>query len=175
MKRKFSILILIILFAGVIFFTPAIPVLAVSNRKNPKQCFYSYAGYKTGFVISYTHSVNKGRVHDFYAVTENNKLLLDRTIFVSYGAGIPEPEETPGAKFMVLENGYEISNLNRIVPRLMMAVGIVADHGLTLFQHGEAFEYPFTDYFAPQTSIILEIKRVNLAEYIKKHMEDSKN
>lgn len=168
MKNKISILISIILLAGVIIFTPAFPVLAISNRKNPGQCFYSYAGYKTGFVISYTHSVNKGRVHDVYFITKDKKLLLDRTIFVSYGAGIPEPEETPGAEFKVLDNGYEISNLNRIVPKLTMAVGIIANHSIKFSHADEACEYPLTDFFAPQTSIILEIKRINLAEYIKK-------
>lgn len=165
MKTRIYFLISIIL-AGVILFTPALPVLAITNRKNNSEHYFSRDGYKNGFVISYTHSVNKGRVHDVYSVTEDKKLLLDRTIFVSYGAGIPEPEETPGAKFTVLENGYEISNLNRIVPKLTMAVGIIAEHGLTLYHHNVAFEYPFTDYFEPQTSITLEITRVNLVKYI---------
>lgn len=162
----FSFLIIILLL-GTIFFVPSINVLAISSRKNPEQRFYSRAGYKNNFVISYTHSVNKGRVHDIYTKTEDNQLKLDKTIFVSYGAGIPEPEETPGAEFKVLDNGYEISNLNRIVPKLTMAVGIIANHVITFYYDKEALDYPLTDFFAPQTSLILEIKRVNLVEYIK--------
>lgn len=171
MKKCFSICIFSFLLAGVILFTPALPVLVIKNRKNPKECVYSYSGYKNGFVINYTHSVNKGRVHDFYTVTENKQLLLDRTVFVSYGAGIPEPSETPGANFTVLENGYEISNLNRVVSKLTMAVGIIANHELTLYKNNAEINYPFTNFFAPQTSLILEIKRINLAEYIKKHIK----
>lgn len=165
MKRLLGFLFFFILFAGVLF-TPAISVLAISNRKNTNECYFSRAGYKNNFVISYTHSVNKGRVHDVYTKTKDKKLLLDKTIFVSYGAGIPEPEETPGAEFKVLEDGYEISNLNRIVPKLTMAVGLVANHSITMYKNKTASEYPLTDFFEPQTSIILEIKKVSLLKYI---------
>lgn len=164
MKRLIGFLFILIVLAGVIF-APAIPVLAISSRKNSSRRFYSYDGYRNGFVISYTHSVNKGRVHDFYTKTKDNQLKLDRTVFVSYGAGIPEPEETPGAEFKVLDSGYEISNLNRIVPKLTMAVGIIANHGISFNSENE-WEVPLTDYFEPQTSIILEIKRVSPADYI---------
>lgn len=158
-------LFIILILLGIIFLIPSIPVLAIYNRKNPNQRFYSRIGYKNGFVISYTHSVNKGRVHDFYTKTEDNQLKLERTIFVSYGAGIPEPEETPGAVFTVLENGYEISNLNRIVPKLTMAVGLIANHAITFYYESKSVDYSLTDFFEPQTSITLEIKKINLLEY----------
>lgn len=165
MKRLIGFLFSILIITGV-FLIPVIPVLSISSRKDITKRFYSTSAYKNGFVISYTHSVNKGRVHDVYFITDDNKLKLDKTIFVSYGAGIPEPEETPGAEFKVLENGYEISNLNRVVPKLTMAVGIIANHSLTLHKHNSDFEYSFTDFFEPQTSIILQIKKISLLEYI---------
>jgi len=96
-KRLFSVLALI-LFAGGIFLFPALPVLSVSNRKNMSQRFYFMKGFKDGFSISYTHSVNKGRVKDFYKAKGRN-LVCGRTVFVSYGAGIPEPQGMPGAVF----------------------------------------------------------------------------
>lgn len=159
-----------ILLAGTFFFVPAKTVLSISNRKNPKQRFYSVEGAEYGFCISYTHSVNKGRVHDYYRPSPDNKLILDRTIFVSYGAGIPEPEETKGAVFTVLPNGYEISGLNRTVPQLVMAVGLIAEHSIAFLDDEDSLnltEHFLKDYFAPQTSIILKIKRVSLFEYIK--------
>ena len=149
-------------------FLPAIRVLSISGRKNPEKIFYSTAFYKEGFIISYTHSVNKGRVHDFYRPAKGGGLELYKTEFVSYGAGIPEPEEPPGAVFPVTDDGYFIENLHRNVPRLTMAVGIIANHSIAA---GTDFdgqkEYFLTDYFAPQTSIILEIKRVIFIDYIK--------
>lgn len=159
MKKLLPVSFVILI--GVILFTPVIPVLAVYNRKNPSEVFYSAKGYKNGFVISYTHSVNKGRVHDYYRRTTKNELELYQTQFVSYGAGIPEPEETPGAVFTVTDTGYFISELNRVVPQLMMAVGIIANHSITF----EGKEYFLTDYFAPQTSLFLKFKRVSLVTY----------
>ncbi len=167
-KRTFFILIILILIICSVLFVPSYTVLSVSDRKIPSQKIYSRAAFKDGFIISYTHSVNKGRVHDFYKTTDNSQIELYKTEFVSYGAGIPEPGETPGAFFTVKEDGYFIENLNRIVPRLAMAVGIIANHSLAA---GKEFtgqkEYPLTDFFPPQTSIILEIKRVSLFSYIK--------
>ena len=78
MKKIFTIIILLFI-AGGIFFTPFITVLSVSSRKTSPLRFYSIDGYKKGFVISYTHSVNKGRVHDFYRHTDDDKLELYKT------------------------------------------------------------------------------------------------
>ena len=169
-KKKLLIIIIsfiILLTAGVTLFTPCISVLSVHNRKLKEQSFYSIDGYKKGFVISYTHSVNKGRVHDYYRRTSDNKIELYKTSFVSYGAGIPEPGEMPGAVFAVKDNNYEISGINRVVPRLVMAVGLVARHTIvfdTSFTIGSK-EFLLTDFFEPQTSIILEYKKVSLVSY----------
>lgn len=160
---KLFIALFLVGFTVLVFFTPAVNVLSVSNRKAPDEKIISKAAYRDGFVISYTHSVNKGRVHDFYHILADKQLELNETVFVSYGAGIPEPEETEGADFTVLENGYQISNLHRVVPELMMAVGIIANHSITICET----EYFLTDYFAPQTSLILEIKRISLFNIIK--------
>ena len=166
--KKIIFLIILIFAAGSFFLLPAVRVLSVSSRKNPEQFFYSAAACKEGFIISYTHSVNKGRVHDYYKALPDKALELYQTQFVSYGAGIPEPEETPGAVFTVTDDGYFITNLSRKVPRLTMAVGIIANHTIAT---GSEFrgqkEYPLTAFFPPQTSIILEIKRVSIFNYLK--------
>ena len=158
----------VLLVAAVIFFTPYINVLSIQSRKIQPQRFYSTEGYSKGFVISYTHSVNKGRVHDFYRPAKNGGLELYKTEFVSYGAGIPEPEETPGAVFTVTDDGYFIENLNRYLPRLTMAVGLIANHSLAAgSDFYEQREYFLTSFFEPQTSIILEIKRISLFKYMR--------
>ena len=176
MKKKFLLFISLIILAGAVFLLPVKPVLVISSKAKTAdtasaKCYYSASGYKNGFIISYTHSVNKGRVHDYYRHTKNNKLELYQTKFVSYGAGIPEPEETPGAVFFVSDNCYTISNLHRELAELNMAVGLIAKHSIsfekqrqqTLQLNREKF---LTDFFPPQTCITLKIKRVNLADYI---------
>ena len=87
-----SVCVFAILFGIVMLTAPVISVLSISNRKTQSQrIFYSIKNLDD-FVISYTHSVNKGRVHDYYSVGNNGVLILNQTEFVSYGAGIPEPE-----------------------------------------------------------------------------------
>lgn len=168
-EKKIAILIIILIIGG-IFFTPVISVLAISSRKNPVQRVYSVDGYKNGFIISYTHSVNKGRVKDFYTVNDNRELLCDATIFVSYGAGIPEPQDFPNAVFENTKDGYKITNINRISKTLTAAVGIIANHAITILKSSDSnsdfTEYFFTDFFEPQTSVILQIKRVSFIDYI---------
>lgn len=173
-STKLSIIIFISLLVIVAICTlglPTVKVFSISNRKNPSERYYSKDGLKNGFTISYTHSVNKGRVHDYYLCQKDDTILLDHTTFVSYGAGIPEPEETPGAIFTVTPEGYTISNLKRVVPRLVMAVGIIANHSIVFdynydFKSDANKEIKLTDLFEPQTSIILEVKRVALINYI---------
>lgn len=166
-KRFFLFLTTILILAGMIFFLPATKVLVISNRKNQSEKLISKAGYEKGFIISYTHSVNKGRVHDFYKSIEKNQLELYQTEFVSYGAGIPEPYETEGATFEVTDNGYFIKNLNRKLPKFLMAVGVIANHSITIGSSmSDGQELFLTEYFPPQTSLIFEIRRVSLFEII---------
>ena len=172
MKRIIKTSLFFVIFCcliSAVCFAPVINVLSIRSRKCEPKIFYSIDGYSKGFVISYTHSVNKCRVHDFYKRTDDDKLELYKTSFVSYGAGIPEPEETPGAVFTVTNDSYIIENLNRVVPRLVMAVGLTARHTIvfdTSFTIGSK-EFIFTDYFEPQTSIILEYKKVSLISYLR--------
>lgn len=171
MNRKKGLLIcslVIILCAAFFFCIPCIKVLSISSRLDHEKMYCVKAKNLKGYEISYTHSVNKGRVHDCYQILDDDTLLLDTTIFVSYGAGIPEPEETPGAVFSVTERGYEISNLQRKLKKYLMAVGIIANHGLTLkYANGETQYFTMTDLFAPQTSLVFEIARVSLFTYMK--------
>ena len=166
-KKKvflFTALFLLIL-GGVALFTPSKTLLAIYNRKNPEQRVYSAEAYRKGFIISYTHSLNKGRIHDYYKCDKKKGgLILDRMYFVSYGAGISEPEEIPGATFTALDDSYIISDINRFVPKLVMAVGLIADHTFAVDQE-EIKELSLKDYFAAQTSLIFEIEKVSLVEY----------
>ena len=166
MNKRILFTLIIFILGGVIFFVPSKTVLAIYNRKNPDEKVYSAQGYKDGFIISYTHSVNKGRIHDYYKCDrKQDGLILQSMYFVSYGAGIPEPEEIPGATFTKLDDSYIISNINRFVPKLVMAVGVVADHTFAV-NKADFNEIPLKDFFEPQTSLIFEIEKVSIAGYL---------
>ena len=171
MKKVFLLMALALLLAVNL---PAVRVLSISNRKNLSERIYSRSAMARGFVISYTHSVNKGRVHDFYFPLKSGEMELSMTEFVSYGAGIPESSETEGARFRVTKNGYVIENLHRVLPRLLMAVGVVAEHSLAIPDTSELLDTDFSkefflkDFFKPQTSLVFEVRRVSLVSYFMK-------
>ena len=168
MNKKYAIVIICcsVFLVAAALFTPTKTVLSISSRKNTVKHIYSAQAIPDGFIISYTHSVNKGRVHDYYKCDlENKKLVLQSTHFVSYGAGIPEPEETPGAEFTVLGDDYTISNINRTMPKLVMAVGVIADHTFAVDKAGSFDELLLADFFPPQTSLIFEIKKASPVDY----------
>ncbi len=143
---------------------PLIRTLSISNRKNHSERIYSTRAVKEGFSVNYTHSVNKGRVHDYYRILKSGQLELYKTRFVSYGAGIPEPYESENADFLVADDGYVIEGLNRRLPKLVMAVGVIAEHSVTV---GDA-ELFLKDFFKPQTSLVFEVKRLSILKLISK-------
>lgn len=159
--KDFLFVFLWLLFCSCFLFAPMVECLGVSNRKHSAQKFYSREALG-GFVISYTHSVNKGRVHDYYEC-KDGKLFLDRTDFVSYGAGISEVTENPDSVFFDEDGSYSLRGLNRRYDYFYMAVGVIAEHSITIGDD----EMFLKDYFPPQTSLKFEIKRVSLLEYIQ--------
>ena len=175
LSKKILFISIFILIFGAFFLVPVIPVLSITNRKAPNQKVYSIGGFKNGFIISYTHSVNKGRVKDYYTIKSDYTLLCDKSVFLSYGAGIPEPQDFPDAVFSVTSEGYTITNINRNLQKLTMAVGIIANHSITILNSNvvnsqtefyDSKEFFLTDFFEPQTSINLQIKRVSLIKYL---------
>ena len=136
----------------IILFKPIFPKLLINkkvfNIKNKE------------FVISYTHSVNKGLVRDYYIIKDKN-IILSKTRFVSYGAGIPEPEETQN--FIRTDDYMEINDINKKIDNLYLFVGTIANHIIEI--DGEKIE--LKKIFKPQSSLKIEYKILSLFEYIK--------
>ncbi|MGP1459764.1 MAG: DUF1850 domain-containing protein [Treponema sp.] len=162
LKKSFP-LIAALIFAAALF-VPCIDVLCVSSRKNPLEKVYSRKAARS-FALSYTHSVNKGRVRDFYRFSLAGTVLLVKTAFVSYGAGIPEPEDlggnASGAVFSVSPDAYEISGMDFEISRLVMANGVTANHAIEV----KGSRFFLNDYFLPQTSLVFERRRVSFIQY----------
>lgn len=154
--------VLFVSIAVVLSFIPFIRVLSITDLRQKSEKIYSRSALD-GFVISYTHSVNKGRVHDYYICTPDNLLQVEKTVFVSYGAGIPElGDYIEGAVFSITPQGYELSGFDRKVPVLVMAVGQIAEHSVTV--NGD--EFFLADYFRRKASLEFCIKRVSPIMYM---------
>ena len=161
-KKKRILLIPAGLCAGLLlflFFVPSVKCLSISERNNARNVFYSRKALE-GFEISYTHSVNKGRVHDCFIV-EGDELVVEKSRFVSYGAGIPEVQDAEGAVFSVTDDGYEISWQDRRMKSFDMAVGLIANHSINI----DGNEISMQELFPPQTGIRFKVCHVPVLRY----------
>ena len=144
--------IIVLLALIIILFIPIFPKLLINNK--------IFNIEKKEFIISYTHSVNRGRVRDYYII-KSKYIILSKTRFMSYGAGIPEPEKRQ--KFIETEDYIEISDINRKIDNLYLFVGTIANHRIEI--DGEEIE--LKKIFKPQSSLKIEYKILSLFEYIK--------
>ena len=138
---------------------PCVRCVSIRERNDEGKSFFSRNALQ-GFEIAYTHSVNKGRVHDCFSV-QGNELVVEKSRFVSYGAGIPEVQDAPDAVFTVLDDGYQISWQDRRMKSFDMAVGLVANHSITIGGR----EIPMQELFPPQTGIRFKVERVPVLKY----------
>lgn len=151
-KMKKFIISLIVIILSFILFIPIFPKLIINKKV--------FNIRSREFVISYIHSVNKGKVRDYYII-KNKNIILSKTRFVSYGAGIPEPEN--GQKFIIMDDYAEISDINKKIDDLYLFVGTIANHKIEI----DESEIELKKIFKPQTSIKIEYKILSLFEYIK--------
>ena len=152
MKKIIVVLLSLLLFITI----PIFPRLVLKSVKDNNK--YIYHLEKKEFIISYTHSVNKGRVRDYYII---DNIILDKTTFVSYGAGIAEPENNEN--IIIKDDNIEINNINRIIKDFYLFVGIIAEHSITIDDN----EIMLKSLFKPQTNINIKYRNVSLIELIK--------
>ena len=167
MKRTIIIAVIFLALIFVLFFLPLFTVLSISNRKNPSEKIYFTDGKE--FVISYTHSVNKGRVHDYYK-TDGKNFVLYKTEFVSYGAGMPEIEETPGAVFYEADGTYTMEYKRNVGRSFLLSVGVIARHSISI----NGNEFFLEDFFEPKTSLVFNNKKIPIIEYTISKIEYKK-
>ncbi|ELV06408.1 DUF1850 domain-containing protein [Brachyspira hampsonii] len=138
---------------------PLFPRLVLNSVKNNKVNFIFNINKKE-FLISYTHSVNKGRIRDYYIINDNNDIVLEKTRFVSYGAGISDPQ---GDENIIITDDYiEINNINKVIKDLYLFIGIVADHRIEF----DGKEIKLDTLFKPQINIKIQYKKVSLFKMI---------
>lgn len=144
--------IIVLLALIIILFIPIFPKLLINNK--------IFNIEKKEFIISYTHSVNRGRVRDYYII-KSKYIILSKTRFMSYGAGIPELEKRQ--KFRETEDYIEISDINRKIDNLYLFVGTIANHKIEIDEK----KIELKEIFKPQENIKIEYKILSIFEYIK--------
>lgn len=170
------------LLASAVLFVPILSAFCVYDAGNPGSTLLPdkpdlaavpslIAGARTaetGFVVSYTHSVNKGRVRDYCVLLPDGSVLVTKTRFVSYGAGMPEPE---GSEAFAVDGEYlELRNINLRIPRLVLRVGVIANHEIEC--GGRVFA--LSDYFEPQSAVVIGRRKIPLIDYIRSNRMNAK-
>ena len=112
-----------------------------------------------GFEISFTHSVNRGRVVDIYSI-EGSTLVLRATRFSSYGAGMPDP--TGSQTFVQKDDYYELGGIDMPLESLTMQTGVIADHHLAA--NGQ--EHIFNELVPSQTRLTLRAEQKSAAQLL---------
>jgi hypothetical protein len=109
---------------------PIIPVLEIVDAGSGRIVFCARVRQGEEFGLSFVHSVNRRPVYDTLRV-ENDHLVIVKSRFDSFGAGMPESSTAEGT-LAVAPDGWLEWTVNRPVPELTLRVGRVADHTLRL-------------------------------------------
>lgn len=155
---KIIIAVIIILF--ILFIIP-IKVLIAEDYGNGE--YLNAWRIKSGFTISYIHSVELTEVLEIYSI-EDDEIVLKETYFHSYGAGLPA---TTIYDFEMTSDGFRIFNIDEIMETLIYRTGAVrANHKLII----EDNEYEFLEFSNGQTAVHFQIKKMSFLEYFIKEV-----
>lgn len=113
------------------------------------------------FVLSFTHSVNKRPVFDTLRV-QGDHLVIVKSVFDAFGAGMPEASTGEG-QLSVLPGGWLLWSVNRPVPEIIVRVGEVANHTLTI----KARKLSLVDLAEPGTALAFRVQMVSLFATMK--------
>ena len=143
MSRSRIVVGILVIVAAFFLFYPLYPVLRVANVKKAELLFCARMAENEEFVLSFIHSVNKRPVFDTLRI-EGNQLLIVKSRFDSFGAGMPEGSQMG-------QDGWLEWVVNRPVPEVTLFVGWVANHSLRL----KGREIPLSDLAEPGTLLSL--------------------
>ncbi len=144
-------------FLAVILVVPFSPRFVVVEKDSGRVLFQ--APFREGLVFSirYTHSVNKSPVIDEFRMERDGTVVLLRTVFFSFGAGIPT-EAPPGAVMRTTAEGIEIDGIEQRIAPFLLFVGTEAGHELILA--GE--RVPLASIIPPQSTVRFTVRRFSL-------------
>jgi hypothetical protein len=91
------------------------------------------------FTLSFTHSVEKSEVTDYFRIDDGHRIILYQTEFGSLNTGLPAVV-SGGEVFERTDRGFRLSNLKRVLPEILLWVH--EDHGGSLGVDGRVVSLP---------------------------------
>jgi hypothetical protein len=142
----------------VLLFYPGNIVLKLTAAKSGRVVFCAPVTDGEEFLLSFIHSVNKRPVYETLRVAGNH-LLIVKSRYDSFGAGMPEASTQEGS-LRVDRDGWLEWTVNREVPEIKFFVGWVANHTLCL----KGRETILANIVEPGTSLSIRVQKVSYFE-----------
>lgn len=117
------------------------------------------------FEVTFTHSLNLSPVTDVFEWT-GNEMILQKSIFKTFGAGIPIPSDGIGAELVHIDGHYELLGIDKPMQSFSVMTQIIPDHHIAF----KDFDMRLLDHSGPGKSVVIEVKRVpRLVRLIANH------
>ncbi|RPJ04657.1 MAG: DUF1850 domain-containing protein [Deltaproteobacteria bacterium] len=161
MIKKVGIFVFSLAAVITFFFCPLHRVLRITTAKEGKVILCAEMGEGEEFILSFVHSVNKRPVYDTLRI-EGNHLLIVKSRYDSFGAGMPETS-TGNMNLQFDKEGWLVWTVNRPVPEVNLFVGRVANHSLRIKDR----EMALADLVEPGTSLSIRTFRASFVDIWK--------
>jgi hypothetical protein len=154
---------LVVVGAGVVglLLWPFIPALELVDGRSGRVVFCARVQPGEEFVLAFVHSVNKRPVYDTLRA-EADHLVIVRSRFDSFGAGMPEAS-TPEGRLTIAKDGWLEWTVNRAVPEITVRVGWVAEHTL----HIKDREIRLADLTEPGKPLTMRVRELRMFDLLK--------
>lgn len=157
--KKLFILILIL----ITLFTPIKKQFTIINGNTGKFVYLDDIEKYKNFYITFIHSVNRTPVNEYYKIVDD-RIILYKTSFYSYGAGMSDGSDIPNSIMTFNENGLVQLDLYKEFNEITYYVGTFANHTL----HFGDKELMLKDLLEPKSPAIFSIKKVSIYTIITK-------
>jgi hypothetical protein len=145
--------------AGVMVFWPLVSVLRISPPPNGTALYCVRMQPGEEFVLSYVHSVNRRPVYDTLRAVGDH-LVIVGSRFDSFGAGMPDGSD---GQLAIAPDGWLVYRVERPTPEVVVRVGRVAEHTLTI--KGE--QLALTRLAPPGSPLRLQVTRASIVDLIR--------
>lgn len=150
-----------VVFLIALFFLPCIKGVAIKDYRTGKLLDCHTAGAGGIFSIRYIHSVNKSPVEDFFVIGDGGDIILEKTVFMSFGAGVPAASDD-GGKLDVYDDRIEVTGINRRIDNFLLFVGVTAEHRFKM----DRDEFLLRQISPPQRNLGISVERISLFNII---------
>lgn len=166
---NYTALVFVIIFFF-IFTVPVVRQFLIIDYKTDEILYSTSVKPGDKFSITYIHSVNKSPVEDQFELADDFTLFLRKSIFKSFGAGVPS-NLNDGDKFEYFNDRIEVSYNNSRINKFILFVGVIADHHFLM--NGK--DIKLNELSPPQRSVHFTAKKITVYQYLRYIKKSGRN